>query len=842
MTIARSAAPRMLRPLRSLRPFRRLRPDAGPDAGLVARALASLLVAGPMLAGSASALVFQVNSALDSADVVPGDGTCSIGASVIEPGSGPRPVCTLRAAIQEANASVGRDEIRFRSSLPFTGPLGSATIAVSSNLPTITDPVDLDGTTAPGWSPDGLAPLVNVIGSGGAVYGLFFSTGADGSSVRGLGFHGFAAAGIEIASATGVWIDACGFGMYPDATSWIHDPNGVGIVVRGADAWIGAKVENDAFVGLGNHLPANGVGLHLEAPNAHVIGNRIGLFATDHALVVGPDGTVLTGGTTQEGIRLVVGTGVEIGRVIETGVAPNIQRTELGNVILGSGGHGLIVDEIGVVPDGEALRIVANRIGVDGNDGLVFGNGLSGIFLHHAVSPVQIGDGSDAGANVVGGNDRDGIELGLGGVGRVEILGNRVGVKSDGLLPAPNGERGIRIEGGDPVWVEGNVVGWQPQHGIAIGEDPNTDAGRVDVVGNFVGVNDAGQGIGNALAGLRVAGGDVTLRRNTVGDNRTGIELGATASNVEVVENFVGTDALGRDLGNSNVGIFVASLAGANRIGRAGEGNVIGWNGTSGVVVYESSAPSEIVGNAIGVGPTGMPMPNGVHGIQIRNQPALVWPSGSHGTVVIGSDVATPDAALEERGNRIVYHPQDAISIESGADAVARGNQLGDNAHLALDLNQDGITPDDAGDADTGANGLLNTPELEPVRSRLDLATGELLLEYRLATDPSAADYPLTIDFYTTGTDQQEPRVHVGSDRYSAADAGKWRRVRIQPAVALPSGPSTIVALATSASNQTSEVGLPIVVPEPAVAVGLMAGVLGLGLAAGKGRVRARRA
>lgn len=795
--------------------------------------LASLFAGFFLLARTASALVFQVNSLLDSSDVSQGDGTCSIGATVIEPGSGPRPLCTLRAAIQEANASAGRDTIRFRSSLLYTGPLGSATLPLTSNLPSISDPVDLDGTTAPGWRADGLAPLVNLVGSGGAVYGLSFSAGADGSSVRGLGLHGFAAAGIEM-TAAGVWIDACGFGMYPDATGWIHAPNGVGIVVRGADAWIGAKVDNGAFVGQGNHLPANGVAIQLEAPNAHVLGNRIGTFATDHALVVGPDGTVLTGGTVQDGIRVHVGTGVEIGHVIETGSAPNVVRTALGNVILGSGGHGVYVEEIGVAPDGEMLEIVANRIGVDGNDALVFGSDLSGLYVHRAVSPIRIGDGSTEGANVVGGNEGDGIELGLGGVGRVEILANRVGVKSAGLLPAENGFQGIRIDGGDPVWIEGNTVGWSPHHGILIGEDPSADVGRVDVVGNFVGVNESGQGIGNTLAGIRVARGEVSLRRNTVGGNRTGIELGETASGIEITENFVGTDALGRDQGNSNVGIFVSSTNGANRIGRPGAGNVIGWNGASGIVAYESAAPNEIVGNTIGVGPTGLPMPNGVHGIQVRNQPTLVWPPGAHGTVVIGSDVAAPGQALVERANRIVYHPQDAISIEAGADAVARGNQFGDNAHLALDLNQDGISPNDDGDADTGANGLLNTPDLEPVRSRLDPATGELLLEYRLTTDPAEADYPLTVDFYTTGPDQQEPRVWVGSDRHPAADAGQWRRVRIQPATALPAGESTVVAVATTSSNQTSEVSFPIVVPEPGIAVGLISGCLGL--AALKGR------
>ena len=69
----------------------------------------------------------------------------------------------------------------------------------------------------------------------------------------------------------------------------------------------------------------------------------------------------------------------------------------------------------------------------------------------------------------------------------------------------------------------------------------------------------------------------------------------------------------------------------------------------------------------------------------------------------------------------------------------------------------------------------------------------------------------------------------VGIDTYPCSDAGDWRRVRIAPMAALPSGQSTLVALANSASNQTSEASFPIVVPEPGMAAGRMAGGLVLG-------------
>src|SRR5260370_22422906 len=58
---------------------------------------------------------------------------------------------SLRQAILDANANAGPDTIRFSIS---SGPQA---IAPLSPLPTITDPVTIDGTTQPGYSG---APLI----------------------------------------------------------------------------------------------------------------------------------------------------------------------------------------------------------------------------------------------------------------------------------------------------------------------------------------------------------------------------------------------------------------------------------------------------------------------------------------------------------------------------------------------------------------------------------------------------------------------------------------------------------------------------------------------------------
>jgi len=107
---------------------------------------------------------------------------------------------SLRAAILDANASAnvgGPDQIQF--SLSGTGPF---TITPLTSLPTITDPVVIDGTTQPGYAG---TPLIVLSGRSGyeqpRPIGLDITAG--GSTVTGLVINRFAVAGIELEGANG---------------------------------------------------------------------------------------------------------------------------------------------------------------------------------------------------------------------------------------------------------------------------------------------------------------------------------------------------------------------------------------------------------------------------------------------------------------------------------------------------------------------------------------------------------------------------------------------------------------------------------------------------------------
>jgi len=412
------------------------------------------------------------------------------------------------------------------------------------------------------------------------------------------------------------------------------------------------------------------------------------------------------------------------------------------------------------------------------------------------------------------------------------IEGNLIGVASDGTSALPNGFQGIRLDGGDPVLVRANVVGHSPNHGILIGDDPSQSVGEVRVIGNFVGTSVDGDALPNGLSGIRVENGDVEIRANTIGHNQTGIALGTDSRLADVVGNYVGTDALGRDLANSGAGILSISTTGGHEIGREGEGNVVGWNGGSGMLIDQAANANLVVANHVGVHPSGLPIPNDNHGIRLRSG-AGTFPA------VIGSDLTTASTDFDTRANRIRFNALDGLSMQDGTFASVRGNRIAENGHLGIDLNEDGSTANDFGDADLGANQLQNTPELDPVGTRLEPATGDLRVEYRVTSDVGNSAYPLSIDFYLADPSGLEPRTYLGSDSYPAAEAHLQRRIQFQPAEPLPAGIQQIVAVATTAIGETSEVGAPVAVPEPAGLAALMAGLASL---AGRGLRRSPRA
>src|SRR5215208_1068474 len=115
-------------------------------AALATVLVAATLVLPPLAAGllappaHAASNTFTVNSASDFADVKVGDGVCDADFATGN-------LCTLRAAIQEANATTDQDTISFGIS-----GTGVHTISPQTNLPNIIRPVTINGLSQPGSS------------------------------------------------------------------------------------------------------------------------------------------------------------------------------------------------------------------------------------------------------------------------------------------------------------------------------------------------------------------------------------------------------------------------------------------------------------------------------------------------------------------------------------------------------------------------------------------------------------------------------------------------------------------------------------------------------------------
>ncbi len=178
---------------------------------------------GDIITGEGSLLVLQteglvVNSEGDADDNDLSDGVCYTG-GVNSVGDDE---CTLRAAIQQANATAGRDTILFN--IP-TG--GRPRIAPISSLPPITGTVDINALSQPGIH------QVEIDGTGAPAKavadGLTVTT--DSVEIRGLVIDGFNGNGLNLQSGKRHVIESNTFGG--DSTK----PNQLnGILISGADS------------------------------------------------------------------------------------------------------------------------------------------------------------------------------------------------------------------------------------------------------------------------------------------------------------------------------------------------------------------------------------------------------------------------------------------------------------------------------------------------------------------------------------------------------------------------------------------------------------------------------
>lgn len=378
---------------------------------------------------AAAAATFVVNSTRDLTDLSQVDGVCDTGVNNSQGAT----ECTLRAAIQQANALVDSDTINFN--IPITeggysaAPL-SYTIQPATALPAIVARLDIDGRSQPDFPG---TPIV-VIDGGPPVApsnGITVGATANGSTLRSLVVTRFNDNGIlllggsNIVAGNYVGISADGLTVAPNNVANLVQQGGIRI--ESASNTIGGSLAADRNVISGNLFAGIAV-FGASASGNFIYGNYIGTDANG----------ALDRGNSQEGIDIQLGSSNTIG-------GPGLGQR---NILSGNGSDGIEID------GGDFNIVQSNYIGTDVTGNVVIPNDRDGIDINE-----EAGDGSirtlvggtvpDEG-NLIRGNGIAGVEV--RGVPAIDnsIIGNRI--FENGLLDIDLNADGLTIN--DPLDID----------------------------------------------------------------------------------------------------------------------------------------------------------------------------------------------------------------------------------------------------------------------------------------------------------------------------------------------------------------------------------------------------
>lgn len=272
----------------------------------VPRLALAALWAGLVLAPApAAAETFRVNSDGDEGDVSLDDAPNRCNVAIRKEEN----ECTLRAAIQEANRTNGRDTIVFG-----IGGAGVKTIAPRNFLPPITEQITIDGYTQPGAAPN-TSPAGQALNAqlviqlsgydAGFSSGLVIADGVSSSLIRGLVVNRFQGDGIRVGATTGADNVIAGNFVGTDANGTTDLGNGqAGIAATsGQGTRIGGTLAADRNLISGNNGGA-AVALARLSPGAGAVvqGNLIGTQRDARStLANGGDGVLVTGSNNTVG-------------------------------------------------------------------------------------------------------------------------------------------------------------------------------------------------------------------------------------------------------------------------------------------------------------------------------------------------------------------------------------------------------------------------------------------------------------------------------------------------------------------------------------------------------------
>lgn len=533
-------------------------------------------------------------------------------------------------------------------------------------------------------------------------------------------------------------------------------------VVDARATWIG-----DNFTGpsSANQISGNnGSGIDLfgsQTRDTRIEYNLIGLNAAGTGVVAGSQST-----------------GVSIGSGANYSIGPGR------NYIAGHAARGVYV---GGFPTN--VTIQNNVVGANTSATVRLPNG-TGVEIYQV-------DGISVYDNVISGNVSNGILAVGSDVHDLIIGGNLIGLNGTGSGAVSNGLNGIFIlnvpgtQIGTDAAIDRNIISGNGQHGILVGSGTNSVGTQIR--NNFIGLNlsgttalrNGGDGIHAEFTHGIEVGGPNNSSRNVIAGNQFGIYINK-GDNWTIANNYIGVDSAASTIrSNRSAGIRFGDSSFSNIIER----NVISGNNGPGLVFEDQCRFSSIRGNSIGVGTNSM--------LPLRNSGPGIFVNGCESMLYGG--FTTSDA------NRIAFNLGPGIAITSIVDGLRLkheiyGNLIYSNAGIAIDLNFNGVTPNDpVPDTDNGyANDFQNFPILTAA------VRGSTIVSGRLESD--AFFNPYRIEFFALTPTQG--MVFIGATNLTLAGSGT-STFTYAFAPSAPSG-SLIYATASLSSKGTSEFSTPI--------------------------------
>lgn len=710
---------------------------------------------------------------------------------------------SLRAAIIASNAdsSPTTDRIEFAV---------SGTINLLSDLPAITNAVQIDARSAPSYVPGG-PPVIEVNFNGHS--GLTFSTGSGGSGLFGLALGNSGDNGVTL-NASDVTIDKNYIGIHANGSAFSNALDGIYVSSLSSDNKIGLNDSHASGV-VGNVISANGrngIALHGSDDNV-IVANRIGTGPDGSAAMAnGHNGILVTEGADGNTIGGTVFVDSATGQVNnptgDKGTGTQVFVVPpLGNLVSGNAADGILIE------NGSTNNVLnGNFVGTNANGTAAVGNGGDGVHIVDADGNSLLGctfvENPFVYYNILSGNGGNGLHVTSSD--NVTIQANYFGIGSHNAIVS-NTENGVLIDGDSRntqlggVIPLGNVSSGNKQNGVYV---TDTASGFVSF-NTFAGLFAFEGAAPNGNNGLLIdsTGGNNLIRTSVLSGNlNNGIEIAGDAWGVTVDPIIAGLDTTGfsktvnsgiglPDMANGGHGLLITGTAHDNTIGGYRDSvipqNTFSGNDGFGVAITGAAYNNQLFDNVIGADVTLLrALGNAAGGV-------LLASSGSGN--LIGGPTNDP---TKPRTNFIGGNDGNGITIASGVTGeVIVGNSIGVDRGGFETLPNDGMAIAINGsyanfifnNRGTPADISIGLPPQEVVSQLEGLYIGF----FGRAGDPAGVNYWMTqaLNQMAEGSTLSQVMLNISKSFAVSAENAPYNQLATQPLN--PQDPQQ-VALATS--------------------------------------------